>query len=199
MWRLLVLGFVLFAPSPARAEPGAPRRTEPRAQEEGLDYRWSLVLTDAAALTTISAGALLDNEATLPLVVTGIGVYALAPAVVHLAHEQPARAAISAGIRVGLPALFGGVPAVLILSGCKGEQLDGAGEPETDWCPVGAVVVGGLLGVVGAVTAAVIDDAALGKVSPKATKDVPRQATWSVTPLVSPRRSAVGVSVVGAF
>ena len=198
MWRLLVLGLVLFAASPARAEPGAARRTEPRAQEEGLDYRWSLVLSDAVALTTISAGALLDNEGTLPLVVTGIGVYALVPAVVHGAHGQTERAAISAGMRIGFPAVGVGIGALLI---AQCDTSHGADDENSvgDFCPLGGVLIGGLFVIAGAVTAAVIDDAALGKVPPKVKNDAPRQATWSVTPLVSPRRSAVGVSVVGAF
>ena len=92
--------------------------------------------------------------------------------------------------------VLGGVPAVLILSGCSGPQVDGAGEENADWCPAGAAILGGLLGIAGAVTAAVIDDAVLGKVPPK---EAPRTASWGIAPLVSPRKSAVGVSVVGAF
>jgi len=196
MWRFLVLGLFLFIASPACAEPVAPPSPEPPAPEEALDYRWSLVLTDVAALATVAAGVAMDNEASMPLAVTGIGVYALGPGVVHLAHGQPGRAAISAGMRIGLPGILGGVTAGVILAGCDGPQVDDAGETSEDWCPFGAAVLGGLFAIGGAVTAAVIDDAVLGKVTPK---DAPRGATWGVAPLVSPRRSAVGVSVVGAF
>lgn len=195
MSRFPLLGLVLLTAIPAYAEPAAPRPTEPPPEQAPLDYRWSLVLSDVAALTTIVAGAALDNDATAPLVVTGIGVYALVPGVVHLAHGQPGRAAISAGIRIGLPAIGVGVGATLA-AGCDGPHVDAAGETESDLCPLGAAVFGGLIATIGAVTAAIIDDTSLGKVPPK---EPPRAATWGVAPLVSPRRSAVGVSVVGAF
>lgn len=205
MWRLLVLGLFSFIALPARAEgPAAahpernavaPRPTEPCDCADALDYRWQLVLSDLAAVTTVVAGAATDNDGSVPLVATGIGMYALVPAVVHLAHDQPGRAAISAGIRIGLPAIGVGL-GVALAAGCDGPHVDEYGETESDLCPVGAVIFGGLVASIGALTAAIIDDSTLGKVP---AEQQPPRATWGVAPLVSPRRSAVGMSVVGAF
>lgn len=155
----------------------------------------TLVLSDAAAVTTIVTGVAMDNDGSGPLIATGIGMYALVPGVVHLTHDQPGRAAISAGIRVGLPAVGVGI-GVALAAGCDGPHVNDAGETETDLCPVGAAVFGGLIASIGALTAVIIDDSTLGEVP--AEKPPPR-TTWSVAPLVSPRRSALGMSVVGAF
>jgi hypothetical protein len=201
MLRLLVLGLVLFMARPASAEQVAPATPvasgpAPAAEEQYLDYRWSLVLVDGAALATLIAAAFVDENASTALAVTGIGVYALGPGVVHLAYGQPARAAMSAGLRIGLPSIGVGLGAALA-AGCE-PKVDAAGETESDLeCTLGAVAFGALVTGIGAVTAALIDDIALGKV--KLEKAGPSGSAWGVVPLVSPRSRALGVSVVGAF
>jgi hypothetical protein len=209
MLRLLVLGFVLLIAGPAAAvpvepaapvapaAPAAPPSAAPAGEEQYLDYRWSLVAVDGAALATLVSAAFVDENASLALAVAGISVYALGPGVVHLAHGQPVRAAGSAGLRIGLPAIGVGVGAALA-AGCEKPSVNEYGETEGNaFCPAGAAIFGGLIAGIGALTAALIDDVALGKV--KLKQEVTSGSTWGVVPLISPRRSALGVSLVGAF
>jgi hypothetical protein len=144
--------------------------------------------------TAILAGAL-DNKASVPVAVGALGIYALGPAVVHLAHGQPQRAAASAGMRIGFPAL--GVGIAYALSASCGTRLDDAGEPESDLgCIFTALFLGGVVAVGGTVSAIIIDDAVLGKV---ARKEVARGPTFGVAPLVSARSKALGLTLVTAF
>ena len=206
MWRFLVLGVVLLTAPPIRAEPTAPRPAEPRPQvtpryaeapprTAPLDYRLTLVAIDGLALATVTTAALLDNDGSAPVAILGASVYAVGPGVVHLAHGQGWRAAASIGMRVGFPAIGVGT-AVAIANSC-GTHVNDTGETESDFgCPFGGVIIGGAIAVLGIATAVIIDDAMLGKVEPKPEQ---RRSTWGIAPLVSPRRSAMGVSVIGSF
>jgi hypothetical protein len=126
----------------------------------------------------------------------GLGGYALAAPMIHLAHGNPGRALASFGLRIGLPVGLGaaGFYTGFALSGkdCSGYQC------------FGAAVVGLLLGGAGLVTgmvgASVIDGGVFARerVPVKTTTSAP---TLSMSPYFnpSPQGSDVGVRAFGRF
>lgn len=112
-------------------------------------YGWQTLTSDAATLGLIVLAIKTSNGGTVPLAVASVG-YVGVPIVIHAAHDQPAQAAASAGIRLGLP-LVGGITGA-ILAGGSGDRYG-----------IGALA-GGMLGlVVGMVTASAIDAAVLAR------------------------------------
>jgi hypothetical protein len=189
MLRLTTLLFVLLTALPARAEPVSPASSEPDPPDGAyLDYRPLLLLSDASAVTALIAGAAMDNDASGELAWTGLAVYALAPPVIHLAHRQPTRAAASAGMRLGFPAL--GIGLGVGLASCE-PRIDEAGQSEHSFgCPLGAALLGAMSGALAAI---LVDDLLLGEVEREDATSV------HLAPLVSPRNKAFGLTVAGAF
>ena len=109
----------------------------------GESYSGDIVLADVAALGMV-AGA-----SALPVLgAAAVASYLFTPAVIHLLHDNPGRAAGSLGLRLLLP--VGGAFLGATLENCRGQ-----GE---SLCGVMGLMVGGLTGIV---AAAVIDAAAL--------------------------------------
>src|SRR5687768_12608608 len=163
MLRLITLLLVLLTALPARAEPVSPPSSETELPASAyLDYRPQLVLSDAAAVAMLIAAVAMNHDASNEVAWTGLGVYALVPPVIHLAHRQPLRAAASAGMRFGFPAIGLGIG--VGLASCD-TRIDAAGQREHSFgCPLGAAALGAVLG---AVTAIIVDDAVLGVVRRK--------------------------------
>jgi hypothetical protein len=169
------------------------RRTARTAESEADpeldydDYRLTMVAVDATAVALVAAGVYLDHEDVTPaLALVGVGTYVLGGPIIHLAHEQSGRALGSIGLRVGLPATG------LLVGGALAASCGGASE----WCLVGAVLFGGVIGLGGVLAAIIVDDAVLGRAPKPATKSAARVA---LTPLLDPKRRAAGLSLVGAF
>lgn len=91
----------------ARAPAEGERAARPRAW-----YGWQTLSLDSAALALLLVGReRVGSHRTngVLLETAGLAGYALAAPAVHFAHGQPRRAALSLGLRVGLPLLVGGV------------------------------------------------------------------------------------------
>ncbi len=137
------------ADAPAYAVPAV---AAPAVETTTEWYGWEIMLTDAASLTLLFAGAMLAGDGDAQLlasgaVAAGVGGLALAPAFVHLQHGNPGTAVASIGVRVGLPAA--GMLAGYAASCIKDEDQEVA-------CPLSL-----LFGVVGGSAAALIIDYAL--------------------------------------
>ncbi len=106
-------------------------------------YGWQTLTTDGASLLLlIIAGAssdALDGAGAIGSL--SLGTYLLGGPVVHFAHENVGRGFGSLALRGGLPIVFGVV----------GVQLENCQEGEW-FCGLGGAVLGGLLGIVTAIT-----------------------------------------------
>jgi hypothetical protein len=165
----------------SRAEPAAPA---PGSHEAGPShwYGWQLLASDAASLLVATVGSSAESSASGEFAAVGLLGYAAAPAVIHLLHDQGARALSSVGMRLAFPAL-GAAIAVGASSGC------GNGDEE-DWCQLGWGATGVLIGTLSAIAL----DAALAR------EPVPRASArlqFSPQVLVSQGEARLGLS--GSF
>ena len=146
-------------------------------------YGWQILASDAASLLVATVGsAESSGSGSGTFAAVGVLGYAAAPAVIHLLHDQGARALGSVGMRVAFPAVgaFIGAEAA---SGCG----DGS---EENWCQFGWGATGFLIGTISAIAL----DAALAR------EPVPREnAGLRLAPqvLVSEREARIGLS--GSF
>lgn len=207
MVRFLAVLTILLITLPARAEPAARTETAPAPAPAPryLDYRPYLWATDGAALALLIGSAALNDGASEAVAVTGVGAYAVGPAIIHAAHGQPLRSAASVGMRVGFPLAGAALGVGIVAATCDpnaSHSVDGAGEPESDWHCLGAAIgLGGLGFISGVVTAIIVDDGTLGKVK---LDSPPSRAQGSGTriglaPFVAPRGKGMGLAVAGAF
>jgi hypothetical protein len=122
---------------------------------------------------------------TAPIIV-GFGVYALGGPIVHASKGEPVRAVGSLGLRVGLPLLFGGVVA----------SRQHRCTPTEDLCGYGNGVAIALAAGAGALTAMIIDWAALAyrKVPAK-----PKAVGFQYTPSVAVGHDSAVFSLSGTF
>jgi hypothetical protein len=197
-----VAGYVLAIAGIAGAAPPA-RSTESTTQTEASksatveepeydDYRLSLLAGDAAAVSLVVAGLIVNDsdESTGPLIIIGgAATYVLSGPVIHLAHGQLGRSFGSLALRVGLP-VFGAAVGIGMVGSCSGDAC------------IGAALVGGMFMIGGVVAASVIDDGFLGKV-PKARPKSEAGDTSSfrarLAPFVAPKQRALGLSLVGTL
>jgi hypothetical protein len=148
----------------AEALPAAPAVTESEW------YGWQILLADGA--TFGMAAVTEQGEIALGWIGTG--------AVVHAAHGNYGRSVASVGLRVGLP-LLGASAGAASASGCTG-----------DFCGLGDVLVGGLVGM-GA--AEVID-----LVMANDEHDIaPPRKSQSWTPVASVRHSGATFGIAARF
>ena len=197
-----MVGFVLFVTEVAHAGPPAlsPKPSESAetsgsGEQEYDDYRLTLVLSDATAISLLLGTAAVSENETIStgFVLAGLGTYALGGPIIHFAHDQPARGFTSLGLRVGLPGA-----GVLVGAGL----LMGCPPNDEGWCAVGAVIFGGVIAVGGALTAMIIDDSMLGRAPKNPPKDQVRRTTAfraGLAPLFDPKKRALGLSLVGDF
>lgn len=199
MNHLLTLGLVLALAAPALAHadtevepsdatsttvtaPAASTLLAPAPEPEAAP-RWygnQVLLADGTALALVLAGAVAggagNDTVGLALAYGGLATYALGGPIVHLAHDRPGAALGSLSLRVGLPAVSG-------LMGMAIEQQ--SCHPGQWFCGLGGMMLGGLVGMAGAVA---IDAAALAY--------APR-TELRVAPMVGGGR--LGMSVGGVF
>ena len=112
-------------------------------------YGWQPLLIDGAAIPLMVAGVVTDSAlAGYP----GVVLYCLGGPVVHTVHGLPNKAIVSLALRIGMPSLLGGATFLVV------RENDHA---------AGVVLLGGFLGVLGAVA---IDAAVIAREpsSPKA-------------------------------
>ncbi len=102
---------------PSRAEPARAAAFAPRvAQEQDAPgrhwYGWQTLSLDAASFTLAALGTQRFDEhraSGLTLSALGFGGYVLGAPAVHWSHARPGSAALSLGLRVGVPLLSVGV------------------------------------------------------------------------------------------
>ena len=216
MLRAALAGFILLLTSVAHAQ--APPKTEenspvrpvavlpktPPPSAEYLDYRGYLALSDVASVVLLVAAAKANAPGSGVLALGGVGVYALGGPTVHMLSDQPGRAAGSLALRLGLPLVLGASGFALGAAGCRsGSSTDGAGEyDDTAGLACGLSEYGlGALGVLtGMLTAALIDDIALGRVKLDPPSAPPaRRAAVGVAPFMAQRGQGGGVMLLGTF
>jgi hypothetical protein len=107
--------------------------------------------------------------------------------IVHFGHGNPGRGIASAVLRVSLPlaGLFAGEASA---KGCHG-----------DWCGIGDVVAGGLIGMGSAELIDVVLLARDSAPTPAAVRTARHSAGVDVSPVVRAGRSGFGLDVVGRF
>lgn len=140
-------------------------------------YGWQILISDAAVFSVAAA----TDNAGIAYGWVGSG------AVVHLGHGNIGRFLASAALRVSLP-LIGVYAGAAKASGCHG-----------DWCGLGDVVGGGLIGMG---TAELIDVALLAydrAPAPAAVRAARHNHGVEVSPVVRAGRSGVGLDLVGRF
>ena len=154
------------------------RATSPPAAAAGSQwYGWQVLISDAAVFSF--AG--ITGDARIAYGWVGSG------AIVHWGHGNIGRGLASAALRVGLP-IVGLYLGAASASGCHG-----------DWCGLGEVVVGGLIGMG---SAELIDVALLAHDSaptPAAARAAQRSHGVEISPVVRAGRSGLGLDLVGRF
>jgi hypothetical protein len=134
---------VLLAASVVRGQEAAPAFDAPGT--ESVWYGWQPLLGDAAAVGLVSLGLRGQSKAAT---LAGLGVFALASPMIHASHGSEWRAAVSLGLRVGLP-LGGALLGLALDSNCGQEE---------EFCGLAGFALGGLAGTV---TAVLLDDGVL--------------------------------------
>jgi hypothetical protein len=153
---VLAVAVVVSAEASAQYEPGAvnpeqQRIVAPDSQAgERLWYGWQTLLSDFGVIGGFYLSGKYDSS-TLGFM--ALGAYALAPPLIHFANRRPASAGLSLAMRLGLPLLVGQFASSA--ASCPRHESDG----ELHACPGIWFAIGGLLG---AVTASVLDCAVLG-------------------------------------
>jgi hypothetical protein len=168
------------APLDLEAEANLLLDTPPSRLQERW-YGWQTLTTDGASVVLLLAAAATadSGRATGALGALSLGGYLLGGPVVHLVHDNPGRALGSFALRGGLPIVLGAV----------GVQLEDCEDGEF-FCGVGGAVIGGLLGIVGAI---VIDASVLAR------DEVPVEASGLPDVGVSIGRDQVFIVTGGSF
>jgi hypothetical protein len=183
----VALAFGLLLPPlllafPACAADGAP----PKEETHRIWYGWQTLLLDGALVGTYAGIAAAHTGDSSAYQLAPLLAMPLAGPVVHLAHDRPATAALSLGIRLGAPLALA-VPAYLLTA-------PACDKPGSDWCGLGVLAVTLGAAMVGELIAVVIDAAALGwKEVPAAPKAL------RVTPTASVGHGGGSVGLAGSF
>jgi hypothetical protein len=164
-----------------KSAPPLPAPVEPAATPAPAWYGTETLLVDAAALGLLIVGASVggatrDTKVSEAFALAGLGTYVLGGPIVHLAHDRPYAALGSLGLRVGAPVVAGFVGMAIEQSSCS---------PGTWFCGLAGLLLGGTVGVIGAVA---IDSAAIAW--------APR-TQLTVVPMVGGGR--LGVNLGGTF
>jgi hypothetical protein len=180
-----------------------------------VDYRGYLVLSDLTAIGLFAGAAVAKGGTSTALGIGGVGMYALGAPMIHSANDEGGRAALSLGLRLGLPVVFGGIGYVLGEATCHEPPPPSSDDPADDTsfgCGFSGVAVGAL-GVFGGMLGAIlVDDLALGRVkldrrastsqsgaSRRATSRTFAQFRWELSPFVAPRGQGGGMLLIGTF
>ena len=166
---LLVLTAVAHAGPPGLTPPLAPEpepapMTAPMTADHTEAYRAQTLGADAAAVGLVLLAAATDGSGrhsnTTSVLELAAATYVIGGPLIHLLHDRPGRAAGSLALRVGAPfvlALLGGYLAT------AGQNCSGYDACDSDSANIAGAMLGGL---VGAITASVIDAAVFAKGDP---------------------------------
>ena len=167
-------------PDPSCLQPQFP--SEAAAKPRRVWYGWQTLATDGAALALALAAGDTDDRHSTPLALASLGTYALGGPIVHAANGSAGRMGLSLALRVGAPMLLG----------AGGYYVFSAGADSRSWAPAIAGVLGGMIGIAGAVA---VDASVLAR------KEAPpaEAASLRITPSVAPTRGGATVGAVGTF
>jgi len=169
---------------PTTAVTGPPLRQATATAPHARWYGWQIVIADASTDALWITGAALGREHAavgLPLFVTGLATYLIAPASLHVAHRNARRAVVSVALRFVGPAVTGSIGYVLA-----------CGWPPKDGCRSAVLPIGYLAGVL---AAEIADPALLAYEKPPRA----RAAAWQLNPFVSPTTGGASVGLAGRF
>jgi hypothetical protein len=157
-------------------------------------YGWQTLISDGAALALlVGAGGSKNNSGAL-LAASGL-TYTFGGPIVHWAHGNGGRGAVSLGLRVGAPIGLG------LLGFAVGSALD-SGRSEN----YGGIVFGALGFVIGIPTAIAIDAAVIAREPVEDEPEVqakvqppPQRAAFTVAPDVKTTRTGAQLGLRGTF
>jgi hypothetical protein len=179
----IAASIVLALASVARSQ--APGMTAPPDTHIEGSYRLQTAAVDASAILLSVVAAKLDSRAVLGAAAT---TYVAGPALVHLYHQHPGRAAASVALRVGLPLVLALLGAELSNRPCN--------DPEC----LGAPLAGAIYGFVGgAIAASAIDIGYLSRGEDRAAPAALPPPPPPSQPLASPEPHEVRVSFAFPF
>ncbi len=179
------------APAPSPAEAAA--RTWYGGQVLAVDGASAISLTTGIALAsaTGAGGSAIADVAVAGLLLGGAGTYALGAPVVHIAHGRVGAAALSLGLRIGLPT------AGFFLGGFISPRCPARRHDDFDIC-LNGLTYGSYGALLGAVAASATDAAALAyDVEPHQKQKPKRVPTLGFAPQVDPARGSYGISLYG--
>lgn len=181
MARSLVLAaFALVtATSLAQAQPGltgARGAVDEGAPVEVVErYGGEIVLADLAGLSVMTVGAATGSDG---IVIAGVAVSGLAPAAIHVAHDNPGAAVVSLMLR----------PALVTAGAMAGAAMATCGEDEF-LCGLGEAALGAMIGYG---VAAAVDAGVAARVTRRARQRV-------IAPQVAVTGDGVRVGLGGTF
>jgi hypothetical protein len=159
--------------NPSASGPGSP-------SEKTIWYGWQTLTTDAAALTLLLSGAVVNesnNGTAEAFAYASAATFVFGGPVVHAAHENWGRAFGSLGLRVGAPIVGAFIGAAL-------EDCSGG-----DFCGLSGAAVGFTAGIG---TAVALDAAVLAR-------ETVREGELAVIPVVSTGKNGSWVGLSGRF
>lgn len=197
-WGFCLLAFLHSFALPARAQVPSvsptPQPSETAAQSEW--YGWQTLLTDAASITLITAGAMVqdgnshsqDGNRMLgtSLMLTGLAGYVAGAPIMHFGKRQPGRGLGSIAMRVSLP-FVGGV------IGAESASCH-ASSDESGYCGVGEAALGVGLG---ALTAIALDASVLAWAPMKEEGNA--EASFGFAPVIAKDGKSAELRVFGRF
>jgi len=175
---LTFLVFVSLFPVVASAQPGLFGPVNPApvdTSEESPGYTGRIVVADLAAATMFVAGVGSENGG---LAFAGATTYLVAPAIVHLSEGRSGAAVASVGLRVALP----------VAGATIGYKIEISGDCRGEFCGLGGVLVGGL---VGGATAVIIDQFVLA--GPH-RHDTANRRPWVPTAAMTSQGGTIGLA-----
>ena len=171
-------------------------------------YGWQILLVDVSAFAGAALSIRTSGTLSTTLGVVGIGGYLAGGAIVHAAHRRSgALVGGSIALRVVLPLLGGFVGAAAGYSGeCgSGSTNSGDGQSLSGLCGLAALGYAVLGAGIGALTASIIDVAALSwSTAPEVPRASPERAAWTLRPITGVVRAiddrrTLTFGVVGDF
>jgi hypothetical protein len=167
----------------------APERTELDAQPNPAKrwYGWQTLATDGAAIASFVLAGTTDETSVLPAV--GLGAYLLGGPIVHAAHDNWGRAALSLGMRTVIPVATGGL---FFAANSCGENSSNDPDSDADaWCGLGQAIAAVFGGLVGATVASALDASLLAW--------EPEEPTPQVAPALGVTKTSAWLGVAGRF
>jgi hypothetical protein len=134
-------------------------------------------MADGLSLGAVFAGAITDGDGSAPFLWLAAGGYVFGAPLVHVAHGNPGRAALSFGMRIGLPLAFFGTG--YLMEDCsRGKES----------CGLVSLAIGMPLGMVTAIT---LDASVVARDTVK--------ESFAIAPTAILARNGASVGVAGRF